>query len=202
MSFEDNLKAARLRLGWTQQRIAEEMGITKSTYCGYETGKRKPDVPKIKELARILHTPADILLGVSTIPHGTLPPPSVRSVPRVGTIACGAPILAEGNVEGYDQVPDFVHCDFTLRARGDSMIGARIHDGDIVCIRQQPEVANGQIAAVLIDDEATLKRVHYVDGGVILMPENSDYAPLIFTGDDVNKVKIIGLATHFISTVD
>ena len=128
--------------------------------------------------------------------------PRTRSVPRVGTIVCGTPILAEENVENCDQVPGFVHCDFTLRANDNSMIGVRIHDGDIVCIRQQPEVANGQIAAVLIENEVILKRVHYVEGGIVLMPENSDYAPLIFTGNDINKVKIIGLVTHFISTLE
>lgn len=133
------------------------------------------------------------------------PMPSVSLRPRLGAIACGEPILAEQNIEGYDQVPDYVKCDFTLTCKGDSMTGARIYDGDVVCIRQQPEVENGQIAAVLINDGehegATLKRVRYVSGGVMLMPENSDYEPLLFTGEDVNKVQVLGLATHFISTI-
>lgn len=201
MSFEANLREARERIGWTQQRVADELGITKSTYCGYETGKRKPDVPKIKELARILHTPADILLGVSAIPKGAEPMPFVRSVPRLGAIACGEPILADQNIEGYDEVPDYIKCDFTLLCKGDSMINARIYDGDIVCIKRQDRVENGQIAAVLVDDEATLKRVRYIDGGVVLMPENSNYEPKVFTGDAVKNIRIIGRATHFISTV-
>lgn len=127
--------------------------------------------------------------------------PRVTKRPRLGSIACGAPILAEQNIEGYDQVPDYIKCDFTLVCKGDSMIGARIHDGDIVCIKQQPEVENGQIAAVLIDDEATLKRVRYQGDGIVLWPENPRYEPMIFTGGNVNRVKILGLATHFISRV-
>lgn len=202
MSFEDNLRQARERMGWTQQRVADELGITKSTYCGYETGKRKPDVPKIKELARVLHTPADILLGVNVLPNGTEPMPFVRSVPRLGAIACGEPILAEQNIDGYDDVPDYIKCDFTLLCKGDSMINARIYEGDIVCIKKQDRVENGQIAAVLVNDEATLKRVRYIDGGVALWPENPKYEPLIYTGKSAENVRIIGLATHFISTVE
>ena len=205
MSFQENLKEARKRMGWTQERVAEEIGVTKSAYCGYETGKRKPDVPKVKELARVLHTPADVLLGVSVLPSGASPMPPTRSVPRLGAIACGEPILAEQNIEDYDEVPDFIKCDFTLVCQGDSMTGARIYDGDVVCVRQQPEVENGQIAAVLINggdhEGVTLKRVRYINGGIALLPENSDYEPMFFTGEDVNNVQILGLATHFISTI-
>lgn len=131
-----------------------------------------------------------------------IPMPSFRRVPRLGAIACGEPILAEQNIEGYDQVPDWVKCDFTLTCKGDSMVNARIHDGDVVCIKAQPEVENGQIAAVLVldsgEDGATLKRVRYVDGGVALWPENPTYAPMIYTGADAERVQILGLATHFI----
>ena len=133
------------------------------------------------------------------------PMPGTRQVPRLGAIACGEPILTEQNIEGYDLVPNYVKCDFTLVCKGKSMTGARIYDGDVVCIRQQPEVENGQIAAVLINDGehegATLKRVRYTGGGIALMPENSDFEPMFFTGDDVNKVQILGLATHFISVI-
>ena len=128
--------------------------------------------------------------------------PAMIARPRLGAIACGEPILAEQNIEGYDQIPDFVKCDFTLLCKGDSMIGARIHDGDVVCIKQQPEVENGQIAAVLVDgDEATLKRFYFENGTVTLQAENPAYPPKVFTGDDVNNVRVLGLATHFLSKV-
>ena len=133
------------------------------------------------------------------------PVPGTKSVPRLGAIACGEPILAEQNIDGYDQVPNNIKCDFTLLCKGDSMIGARIYNGDLAYIRAQPSVENGQIAAVYIDggehEGATLKRVRYVHDGIVLMPENSDFEPMIFTGDDVEKVHILGLATHFTSAI-
>lgn len=127
--------------------------------------------------------------------------PFIR-VPRVGAIACGEPILAEQNVEVYDQVPAWTNCDFTLVCKGDSMIGARIFDGDIVCIRSQPNVENGEIAAVQVgDDEATLKRVKKFPDHIILEPENPNYRPLVFWDAEMEKVRILGKATHFISEV-
>lgn len=202
MSFAENLRAARERMGLTQQQVAERLDINHTTYCGYETGKRKPNPQRIKALAQILNTPADVLLETEAYAMNTAPMPAIVGKPRLGTIACGTPILAEQNIEGYDQVPDYVKCDFTLVCRGDSMIGARIHDGDVVCIRQQPTVENGQIAAVLVDgDEATLKRFYFNDGVVTLQAENPAYPPKVFTGEDVNKVRVLGLATHFISVL-
>lgn len=127
--------------------------------------------------------------------------PFIR-VPRVGAIACGEPILADQNIEGYDQVPAWTHCDFTLVCKGDSMIGARIFDGDIVCIRSQPEVESGEIAAVQVgEDEATLKRVKIYPDHIVLEPENPNYRPMTFWDEEMAKVKILGKATHFISEV-
>lgn len=138
-------------------------------------------------------------------PPNFLPRPKTRKVPRLGAIACGTPILASENLDGYDDVADYIQCDFTLLCKGDSMINARIFNGDIVCIRQQPEVENGEIAAVLIDGEfdgeATLKRVRMFDDHIILEPENPQYRPLSFWGDEMEKVHILGKATHFISAV-
>lgn len=139
-------------------------------------------------------------INLSSIP-GISAMPKFSAKPRLGAIACGVPILAEENLEGYDQVPDYIHCDFTLVCKGDSMINARIFDGDIVCIRQQPEVENGEIAAVLIDDEATLKRVKRFEDHIVLEPENPLYRPIVFWGEEMGKVHILGKATHFISTV-
>lgn len=140
--------------------------------------------------------------GQQEIPPGFSPPPETYKVPRIGTIACGEPILAEENIEGYEEVPSNIHCDFTLRCKGDSMINARIFDGDIVYIRQQDEVESGEIAAVLIDGtEATLKRVRIFEDHIILEPENHMYKPLVFWDEEMNRVRIIGKATHFMSEV-
>lgn len=145
------------------------------------------------------------LAAVSQLPDNVTPMPNLRRVPRLGTIACGEPILAEQNIEGYDQVPDWVKCDFTLTCKGDSMINARIYDGDVVCIKAQPEVENGQIAAVLVEgefeSEATLKRF-YFDGGIVqLVAENPRVPPMVFSGADAAKIRVLGLATHFVSKV-
>ena len=112
--------------------------------------------------------------------NGVLPLPETKKRPRLGTIACGEPILAQENIEDYDDVPNDIKCDFTLLCKGDSMIDARIHDGDVVYIRQQPSVENGEIAAVLIGDEATLKRVFVYDDKVVLQPANPAYSPLVY----------------------
>ena len=185
--------------------------LNSSDLSQYVNGKVEPGQTKLFVLARALDVSEAWLMGYDvprereTAPefgNGALPRPTTRHVPRLGTIACGEPILAEQNIEGYDAVPDYINCDFTLVCKGDSMIGARIHDGDIVCIKQQPTVENGQIAAVQVDEEsATLKRVRFTEDGIALWPENPAYEPKVFTGAAVSRVRILGLATHFISRV-
>lgn len=104
-------------------------------------------------------------------------------------------------------VPDYIHADFALRCKGDSMIGARIYDGDIVYIRKQPQVENGEIAAVLIEDvaeyaEATLKRLYLSSGQLVLQAENPTFAPIVFTGDSIRQVHILGKAVAFTSMLE
>ncbi len=127
--------------------------------------------------------------------------PKTSKVPLVGAIACGEPILAAENIEGEVDVPERIHADFALRCKGDSMINARIHDGDIVYIRQQPAVNNGEIAAVLIGDEATLKRVYVYEDHVVLQPENPSYEPLVYFGEAMSTVRILGKAVGFTSII-
>lgn len=208
----NRIEFRRKQLNLTLDDIASEIGVAKSTVQRYEKGTiEKIKLPVIEAIARVLDVdPAWLccksdVMGTATtkpLPTNILPMPTTVARPRLGAIACGEPILAEQNIEGYDQIPDFIKCDFTLLCKGDSMIGARIHDGDIVCIRQQEEVENGQIAAILIGDEATLKRVRFIEGGIALWPENPAYAPIVFVGEEAEQVKILGLATHFISTLN
>ncbi len=114
----------------------------------------------------------------------------------LGEIACGAPILAEGGEEAMIEIRTDLEADFCLRASGDSMTGSRIYDGDLVLIREQPMVENGEIAAVLIKDEATLKRVYYYPEKkrLILYPDNPSYTPLVFMGEELADVRVIGKA--------
>ena len=135
------------------------------------------------------------------IPSNILPLPKVCKIPLIGTIACGEPILAEENISDIIDVPEHINADFALRCKGDSMIDARINDGDIVYIKQQPTVDNGQIAAVLIGDEATLKRVYISDNTVTLMACNPRFAPLIYSGPELERLRIIGRAIAYTSLI-
>lgn len=125
-----------------------------------------------------------------------------KRIPVLGTIAAGAPILAQEHIEGYEYISSTYHADFCLRVKGDSMIGARMMDGDLVYIRKQADVENGEIAAVLIDkEEATLKRVFKVNGSIILHSENQNYQDRVFSKKDMKEVSIIGKAVAFKSEV-
>ncbi len=126
-----------------------------------------------------------------------------KRFPILGQIACGNPIFAEQNYETYVDASADIKADFCLIAQGDSMIGARIQDGDVVFIRAQDIVDNGQIAAVIIDDEATLKRWYYYPekSKLVLTPENPAYEPLVFIGEELNSVRCLGLAVSFMSNL-
>lgn len=201
MDFRDNLRFHRKKLGMTQECVAKKMGITKGAYSTYETGKREPDVAKIKMLAEIFGVSSDELLGTTKagkdMPFGYLRVPNAVKIPLVGSVACGEPILAEQNIEGYIDAPASQSPDFALLCKGDSMIDAGISDGDIVYIKATHRVENGQIAAVRIDDNATLKRVYW-DGEILtLMPANAKYAPLVYQGKALESVHIEGLAIGY-----
>ena len=118
--------------------------------------------------------------------------------PLVGTIACGTPILAEQNIEDMIQVPKDIKCDFLLICNGDSMIDAGIRSGDMVYLVKQNDIDyNGQIAAVRIDDEATLKKVFKYHNKVVLQPANVNYEPLVYINEEINNLAIEGVATGF-----
>ena len=131
------------------------------------------------------------------IPPGFIPMPKMKKVPLIGAIACGDPITALQNREGDVDVPENVRCDFALKCHGDSMVGAGIHDGDVVYIHIQPEVENGEIAAVRIGDEATLKRVYLHMDYVELRPENPAFESIIRRKEDMNDVHIEGKAVGY-----
>lgn len=143
----------------------------------------------------------DLIAPAAPMPDNLLPMPAMRKIPLVGSIACGTPILAAENIEGDVDIPEHIHADFALRCKGDSMINARIYDGDIVYIRRQDTVEHGQIAAVLINDEATLKRVHLFDDHIVLEAENPQYRPRTFWGEEMNSLRILGKAVAFTSDV-
>ena len=143
-------------------------------------------------------TPAYLLgLDVPCPPPGFEPLPAMAMVPLVGSIACGTPITAEQNIEQYIGVPAAWHADFALTCHGDSM-APTICDGDIVCIRCQPEVEQGEIAAVRIGEEATLKHFHRQGDTVMLLADNAAVCPpMVYTGPQLNEIRIEGRAVGF-----
>lgn len=212
--FRDRLDEAMRIRGMTAAELARTSKVNEGAISQYRAGKYKASQRSLDKLARALQVSIPWLMGAdvpmeesdsqrsTSLPSNVQPMPTMQQIPRIGMIACGDPLLAQQNIEGYDNVPEYVKCDFTLVCRGDSMINARIFDGDIVCIREQPDVENGEIAAVLIDsEEATLKRVRIFDDHIVLEPENPMYKPLVFWGEEMNNVRILGKATHFISAL-
>ena len=194
----------RKELGLSQEELAQRMGYrSKSSITKLEKGINDLPQSKVEELAAALETTPAYLLGLDTPcpPPGFEPLPAMTQVPLIGSIACGTPITAEQNIERYIGVPAAWRADFALTCHGDSMVDAGIHDKDVVYIRIQPQVENGEIAAVRIDGEATLKRVYYNPGTLTLMPANPAYAPMVYTGSQLEEVHIEGKAvgwTHWV----
>jgi len=211
-----NIKERRLALGLSQMGLAEKVGYTdRSSIAKIEAGKIDLPQSKIIEFADALQTSPGELMGltikdnptegshinsvdVSTIKN--IFPIETKRFPLLGTVACGEPIFDDAYFESYVNGGD-INADFCLKCKGDSMIGARIEDGDIVFIHEQPDVENGEIAAVIIDDEATLKRVNKnTPGFIFLMPENSNYEPIVINLSEENEfhsIRILGKAVAF-----
>ena len=204
MTTGDRMKQRRKELGLSAEALAERVEISPATIYRYENGDIE-NVPgsRLAPLAAILHTTPAYLMGwdESPLPDNIIPMPEIHQVPLIGTIACGAPILAEEHIEGYVDIPKHIKADFALICKGDSMINARIFDGDIVYIRQQDMVENGEIAAVLIDNEATLKRVRLFDDHISLEPENPMHRPIVKWGEEMNTIRILGKAVAFTSAI-
>lgn len=200
------IKMRREELGLSQEALAKRMGYkSKSSINKIEMGINDIPQSKVLAFARALNTTTAYLIGdddsreINSIPSGFEPIPKMQKVPLVGHIACGQPITAEENLEGYVDAPAEKQIDFALTCHGDSMIDAGIHDGDTVYIRKQEEVENGQIAAIRIDDEATLKRVYYYpeEEKIILQAANAAYPPLSFSKEELEDISIEGLLIGF-----
>ena len=189
INFGKRLKSLRTSQGLTQEELARKTGYTsRSSINKIELGLVDLPQSKIAIIAEALGvTPTYLLFG----DEGAALPSNIRPVVKkkfrmLGEIACGKPIYASEDFETYVEAASDINADFCLTARGDSMIGARIHDGDVVFIKEQPIVENGQIAAVIIDDEATLKRWYYYPdkNKLVLNPENPKYEPLVYVGEE------------------
>ena len=186
--FKEMLRYFRLREGMTQSELGAALGCGKSRISMYEMGQRKPTPDVLETIADFFNVNVDLLLGRA----------SDKMVPVLGHIACGEPITAEQNIEEYINLPTGIRADYALTCRGESMVGAGIQDGDTVFIRSQPIVDNGQIAAVRVGEDATMKRFKRTDNGIILMPENPECDPIIYDPDGCQDVEILGLAVAYL----
>lgn len=193
----------------TLEELASIIGTSKQTINRYENGIIT-NIPaeKIVALANALGTTPQSIMGWSDAEQSVMSynsdvPIKMKKLPILGDIACGKPIYADETRESFAVTSDRLDADFCLRAHGDSMSGARIYDGDIVFIKSQSSVDNGEIAAVIINDEATLKRVYFYpnEKKLILSPENPRYAPLVYIESELENIKILGKAVAFQSTI-
>lgn len=199
--FSQRLKETRESLGLNKVQFAEYVGSSPANITRYEKEDMNVSLDAVKQISDKLNISPGYLLGWEEDKYLDMDA-KYKKVPLIGTIAAGTPILASENFDGFEFVSQRDNIDFCLRVTGNSMIGARIYDGDIVFIKQQPDVENGEIAAVMINDEdATLKRVYKVDGAIILHAENPEYKDMVFSKKDIKNIKIIGKAISFKATI-
>lgn len=211
MTKGERIRMLREKANVSQVELAKSIPCSKQTLYKYENNIIT-NIPSdnIKAIADYFDVSPAYIMGWSEqkntgsdeledlSKYGVMPIVRKR-IPLLGSIACGEPIYASEDRESYVEIGADINADFCLRAKGDSMIGARIQDGDIVFIRRQSIVDNGDIAAVIIDDSATLKRVYYYPekAKLVLSPENPKYEPLVYVGEELNEVNIIGKAVAF-----
>lgn len=202
MNIGDYIKKLRTENGYSQEELGKMLGVQRAAVQKWECGTVKNlKRDTIKKLSEIFNVPTSYFIDDEYLSYNNIIAlPKMNKIPLIGTIACGTPILATENLDGEVTVPENINADFALRCKGDSMIDARIHNGDIVYIRQQPTVENGEIAAILIDEEATLKRVYISDNTITLVSCNPKYQPFVYTGEQLDQIRILGKAVGFTST--
>ena len=192
------LKELREKLGYTQAYVADTLKISRVNYNRYEKGEREPDFETIKKIADFFNVSLDELIGrninTKQLKNYLEMAPENKKIPIIGTVKCGPNGLAFNDLQGYIFINNNLHGDYiAFKCRGDSMKDLGIADGDTAIVRIQDDVECGEVAVVVINgDEGTLKRVRKFDGGIVLEAANPAYPPRIFTGADMNIVKIVG----------
>ncbi len=211
-NFGETLKQYREHKHYTQEELAKLVGSSKQVVSRYEKGHRSPDVSIAQKWAEKLNIPIKFLVDDSLdianyfsnpeLPSNLIHLKRIKRIPILGKIACGAPILAEENIEGYIVLPDGVDANYALTCKGDSMIDAGINDGDTVFIKSQPDLENGEIGAVMVNEEATLKKVYKSKDVLTLAPANPSHEPLIFVKNEINQITILGKAVAFLRVLE
>lgn len=202
MDLGEKIKKLRIEQGLTLEEVGNRVGVGKSTVRKWESGEiANMRRDKISLIAKALGVSPAYLMGwdenssSDALPSNIIPI-RIEKVPLLGSIAAGEPILAQEEFDTYIEADADIRCNFALRVDGDSM-SPTINYGDVVFIRKQDDVDEGQIAAVLIDDSATLKRVYHIPNGVHLLSDNPKYPPMIFTLPDCDTIRILGRAVAF-----
>lgn len=200
------LKELRLGKNLSQGDLAKYLNVTRQTISNWEMDKRIPSNEMMEFIADFYNVDMDYLFGKTEIKNRYRNVSNIlkvthtkKKIPIIGTIAAGQPILAEEHIEDYIDIESTIEADFCLRVKGDSMINANIFSGDYIFIKQQPDVEDGEIAAVLIEEEATLKRVYKIGEYVQLRAENPSFAPITLDGS--KPCRILGKATYVLSKV-
>ena len=210
MGMAERIRERRKEMGYTQTELGEKLGLQASAIAKYENGRVKNMKRSIiANMAKVLECSPTYLMGLENegnlTPLDNIYPIELKRFPLLGEIACGEPKYTNENRESYVMAGTDIKADFCLKAKGDSMINARICDGDIVFIRKQDMVENGEIAAVVVNNEseATLKRLYYYKerATLILKPENPIYEDWIYQNEELNEVHILGKAVAFQSDV-
>lgn len=209
MTIGERIKQRRLELGLSADQVAEKLNVDRTTIFRYERGAiSKVPTETLAKLAQILFTSPTYLMGLSDeadkeIKIDNIYQIETKKFPMLGEIACGKPIYADEDRESYVQAGMGIKADFCLKCKGDSMINARILDGDIVFVHKQSAVNNGEIGVVIIENEATLKRIYYYpeQQKLVLQSENPKYEPLVYVGSELEQIYILGKAIAFQSDV-
>lgn len=202
-----NIKKLRLQMQWSQDELAKRAGYTdRSSIAKIEKGQVDLPQSKILLFADIFRVTPGELMGndgiddiLSKIPN--IHPVTTRRFPVLGSVSCGEPKFMDEEIDVYVDASEEIKADFVLRAKGDSMTGARINDGDLVFVRKQDIVENGEIAVVAIDDEATLKRFYKYGDLIVLRAENPAYRDQEYTPEQAREIRVLGKAVSFQSVV-
>lgn len=210
LNIGQRLKQLREEKKLTQEDVGNMIGVTKATVNRYETGEIDIKRTVAVKLSKVFDVSPAYIMGWEESPSNDLSaleqygikPIKTKKFRMLGEIVCGQPIYCNEEYETYIEASEDINADFCLTAQGDSMINARIFDGDVVFIKEQPTVDNGEIAAVIIENEATLKRVYLKPDKIILRPENPTYDDIIYEKEEMHRVRILGKAVAFQSWVN
>lgn len=205
MSIGTRIRSLRKSRKLTLEELANQLnsrnsssGFTKGRLSKWENDREEPKLSSLNQVAQFFNVDIDYFFNESQPSNASSLPRNIARIPVIGTIACGDPIDADENIVDYINVPEPIPRDaFALVCEGSSMEPS-IVDGDKVIIEPTPDVEDGQVAAVLVDDQtkATLKRIKHIDNSIWLMPDNRDYDPIVL--DAQHPGRIIGKAIKLI----